>query len=109
MTDNMKSSDSRDEAVSLVRSLLQRSTGSSAANDSRPTPKEFQAARNRVHLSFGQALLCIATIPSVASVSPHLDTAWNFIFGGFGLTLALVGAYYIDRAIASDKAILSAK
>lgn len=109
MTNHIKDSDHQDDAVRLVRSVLQRSSGPSAANDSRPTSKEFQSARSRVHLSFGQALLCIATIPSIASVSPYLDTGWNFILGGFGLTLAVVGAFYIDRANASDKAILKAK
>lgn len=109
MKNHIKDSAPEDEAERLVRGVLQRSTGASAANDSRPTPKEIQSARNRAHLSFGQALLCIATIPSVASISPYLDTGWNFIFGGFGLTLAVVGAFYIDRANASDRAVLKAK
>lgn len=105
----MIDSDPHDEAVRLVRGVLGRSTGAPAANDSKPSPTELQAVRRRVHSSFGQALLCLAVLPSVASLSPHLDTGWGFIFGGFGLALAAVGAFYIDRANKSDKALLRAK
>lgn len=98
-----------DEAVQQARDVFQGAIGPSAANDSMPSPTELQAAGRRVHSSFGQALLCLAVIPSVASLSPHLDTGWSFIFGGFGLALAAVGAFYIDRANESDKALLRAK
>lgn len=102
----MDESNERERAKNEIRKLFRESVGAPPANDQMMAPTKLQAARRRVNASFGQALLVLALVPFVACLSPHLDATWGLIFGGYGLTLLAVGAFYVDRANAPDKALM---
>lgn len=129
MTHHDDHSDGVNEAVRMTRHILQRATGTPASNEALPgtnvvkgdanilpskpfgceLPTTFDGnddARRRVDGRFGQALLGIAVIPFVASSSDFIDFWWRVALGTGGLVMLVAGAFYVDRANASDKAKL---
>ena len=99
----------RNESIQLVRDVLRRASGSPAANNQVLDLSEIDSAKQRVGSSFGFGLLCLAVISMVASFSKYLDPVGSLMFFCFGLVLAAIGAFYIDRANITDQALLRKK
>jgi hypothetical protein len=89
-----------------IRKLFMESVGAPPANDRIPACTELNDARRRVNLAFGQALIGLSVVPVIAGFSFTFDPNFTFIFWIFAVALLAVGAFYIDRANAADKALI---
>jgi hypothetical protein len=100
--------DLTNETVQLVRQVFNEAKIEQPRATLNVSSAEVMAARRRVNSMFGKSALLLAIIPTAFSLSSKLDSLSSFMFLVFGLTLAVIGAKYIDRATKNDRDLLKA-
>lgn len=92
----IKSPESQNDSVKLVRQILRQAKGAPAANDS---ARDLPPRRGGGSPHFGLGLMSSGLLSAVLSLSSWLTPGWSAIFVTNALVVFCVGAFYLDRAM----------